>query len=210
MFKEVYGFSKYEINKKGEVRNKETKHVLKHAIDKDGYIRVTLSNDDCNQKTTFLHRIMMMTFKPHEDMLTLQVNHIDGNKKNFDLENLEWCTAKENAQHAHQTGLINKDRYLSEETKNKIKSELITGPNGNYKELVKKYNITFAYVYQIVGQKKGVNGENNGRALLSKEQVIEIRNIYSKEVGFKELAKKYGVNPNTISNIIKRKSWINI
>ncbi len=59
-----------------------------------------------NKKKTFrLHRLVLMAFKPIENMDTLEVNHIDGDKTNNRLENLEWCTASENQQHAFNTGL---------------------------------------------------------------------------------------------------------
>lgn len=47
----------------------------------------------------------MMAFNPVKNMNELEVNHIDGNKKNNKLENLEWCTASENQIHAFKTGL---------------------------------------------------------------------------------------------------------
>lgn len=67
---------------------------------KDPYFIVTLSDN----KNHFIHRLMAKTFlsgpeKPH-------VNHIDGNKQNNNLSNLEWATPAENTQHAHSTGLI--------------------------------------------------------------------------------------------------------
>lgn len=59
-----------------------------------------------NTKKTFrLHRLVLMAFKPVENMESLEVNHIDGDKTNNKLENLEWCTASENQRHAFDTGL---------------------------------------------------------------------------------------------------------
>ena len=47
----------------------------------------------------------MMAFNPTKNMNKLEVNHIDGNKKNNKLENLEWCTTSENQIHAFKIGL---------------------------------------------------------------------------------------------------------
>lgn len=57
------------------------------------------------KKTYRAHRLVLMAFKPVDNMENLEVNHIDGNKKNNKLENLEWCTSSENQIHAFKTGL---------------------------------------------------------------------------------------------------------
>ena len=78
--------------------------VLKPSIGNSGYEQVRLCNDGgCNTKT--VHRLVLEVFKPHVNMNDLQVNHIDGDKLNNHLTNLEWVTARDNILHAHDTGL---------------------------------------------------------------------------------------------------------
>ena len=70
--------------------------------DKKGYLRVCL-----NRKTYItpsLARNVAISFIPNSENKP-EVNHIDGNKENNSVENLEWCTTKENIHHAIRTGL---------------------------------------------------------------------------------------------------------
>lgn len=60
---------------------------------------------DGKKKTYRLHRLVMMAFAPCDNMQNLEVNHIDGDKKNNNLYNLEWCTSSENQKHAFKIGL---------------------------------------------------------------------------------------------------------
>ena len=95
----------YFIVDNGEVYNKNTGRKLKPKLEKDGYIRISLMKKEGGTTYIQLHRALMMAFKPVENMENLQVNHIDGNKQNNSFENLEWCTPKENLQHAIDTKL---------------------------------------------------------------------------------------------------------
>lgn len=74
------------------------------------------------KKTYRAHRLVLMAFKPADNMENLEVNHIDGNKKNNKLENLEWCTSSENQIHAFKTGL-NKARRGEKSNFSKLKLE---------------------------------------------------------------------------------------
>lgn len=67
---------------------------------KDPYYVVQLSDG----KNHFIHRLMAKTFLPGPEKP--HVNHIDGNKRNNAITNLEWATSSENSQHAVDTGLI--------------------------------------------------------------------------------------------------------
>lgn len=76
---------------------------LKPYIDKDGYLRVGLHKNNTS-KTIPIHRLVAETFIPNSENKPT-VNHIDGNKQNNCVENLEWATYQENNVHAIRTGL---------------------------------------------------------------------------------------------------------
>lgn len=81
--------------KKGVIKNKKT--------DKDGYFRVYLSKSS-KKKQFMVHRLVAEAFIKNPDNRPV-VNHIDGNKQNNAITNLEWCTRSENDLHAFRLGL---------------------------------------------------------------------------------------------------------
>lgn len=72
--------------------------IIKQNDQGAGYLSVHLCKDGLHN-TTLVHRIVALNFIPNPDS-KLQVNHIDGNKHNNMVSNLEWCTGKENMKHA--------------------------------------------------------------------------------------------------------------
>lgn len=86
--------------------------LVAYGQDKDGYYRVVLSNH-AKKRYVKIHTLVAEQFLnfTKEDVISgLVVNHIDGNKHNNNVENLEIVTVKENNQHAWRTGLIDKTK----------------------------------------------------------------------------------------------------
>lgn len=112
----------YEVSDKGEIRSwyygvkrYEKPVIRKQKIDKDGYLVFTFNHKGV-KRTIAVHRIVALVFIPNPNALP-QVNHIDGNKQNNCVENLEWCSAKDNIRHAYERGLISKQKQSESQTK---------------------------------------------------------------------------------------------
>jgi hypothetical protein len=79
----------YEVSDNGEVRNSRTGRILKQKVERNGYVRVHLSKDG-TARSLLLHRVVANTFIPNPNGL-LTVNHLDEDKTNNRLSNLEWA-----------------------------------------------------------------------------------------------------------------------
>lgn len=87
----------YKISNKGRVLGLAGK-ILKPFTNDKGYLEIGL-NFEGKRKNFKIHRLVAITFLPNPRELRC-VNHIDGSRKNNELENLEWCSHAENTQHA--------------------------------------------------------------------------------------------------------------
>ena len=99
---------KYQVSNKGRIKSLKRNIIMKLQYDKDGYPTIFLWRFTRKTRTR-VHRLVAQTFIPNPKNKA-QVNHIDGNKANNNVENLEWVTVEENMQHAYKTGL-NKPKY---------------------------------------------------------------------------------------------------
>lgn len=92
----------YEISSLGKIRNLKGK-VLKTYIQNSGYEQIKLNYQRLHIHKS-IHRLVAEAFIANP-LNKLYVNHIDGNKLNNTVNNLEWCTNSENILHARKTGL---------------------------------------------------------------------------------------------------------
>ncbi len=108
----------YQVSNFGRVKSlervisgKKYKEKILTCRNKHGYPVVALCKDGAH-KFVRVHRIVAQTFI--ENPLSLpEVNHLDGNKNNNRVTNLEWCTGRDNKIHAWVTGLAKKPKPIS-------------------------------------------------------------------------------------------------
>lgn len=89
----------YQVSNLGRMRFKRKNNsfrYIKTTMGSNGYLQCGITINGKTVKKS-VHRWVMESFKPIDKKL--EVNHIDGNKLNNNLLNLEWCTAKENQYH---------------------------------------------------------------------------------------------------------------
>ena len=154
MKKEIKGFENYTVNDCGDnertIYNEIRCKYKKPQQYKNGYFFVSLFQNGKN-KIFLLHRLVAEAFIPNPDNLPV-VNHIDGDKTNPKVNNLEWCSYSENTQHAHRTGLQTK-------TSNK---EVIRGDGKVYPTLTEAAldnNISKSAISKVIkGERKTAGG----------------------------------------------------
>lgn len=108
-FRLIPGYPNFAINNKGEVKTFRCKRriILKERIGPYGYPCVSIYNPDKSAwRNASVHILLAKAFiinsNPYENFY---INHIDGNKLNYNLRNLEWCSSRENIIHAFENGL---------------------------------------------------------------------------------------------------------
>ena len=91
----------YYITEKGQCYNIKTKKYLKGQENyKNHYVTYNLTLPNGKKTRQYAHRLVAIAYLKNIDKNKTEVNHIDGNKKNNCVDNLEWVTPQENQQHA--------------------------------------------------------------------------------------------------------------
>lgn len=157
MIKEIKKFESYLITSDGKVINKYSGKILKPKIDKYGYYSVCLFYNGKRYYKT-IHRLVAENFLPRVDGKEV-VNHKDLNKLNNNVENLEWCTIKENTQHWYTNDSKAKQQQLNasklgaDKTKQRIqvyKDNVYIATYDSQEETAKALNINQRTLYNTL------------------------------------------------------------
>lgn len=116
--------NRYKITSEGNVLNLANNTYLTPIKNPNGYYKVGLASGDGKMKQISIHTLVAKHFIPNPYDYP-QVNHIDGDKTNNHVSNLEWCTHQQNVQHAFRTGL--RKGYMSADDKEMYLQQVIDG-----------------------------------------------------------------------------------
>lgn len=112
-FKKIKGYSHYRIYDDGKIYSEFLDRFINSTNDSCGYLQNTLVNDYGKRKTIKTHRLVALAFLPNPLNLP-DVNHKDFNRHNNNVNNLEWCDEKYNAQYTAKYNLINNSKSYIE------------------------------------------------------------------------------------------------
>ena len=209
-WKTITDFPKYEVSDYGNVRVKETKYIMKPFTNEAGYLRMSISNNTFKRKKFYIQRLVAIEFLPNPENKQT-VNHINNNRIDNRLCNLEWSTMSEQNIHKYKT---------NNKFEKKIDIKAIWRLDLNTLEKLEKYNSTTEAVKWIkqnnltdslneLNLRQGLTNVSNGKnnSAYGYKWLYEDYETNSFE---DEIWKEIGINNYFVSNYgrIKKKEEI--
>ena len=149
----------FSISRCARIKNNTTGKILKQSVNKTGYYQIVTKIGGRNGRNRLfrVHREYAIAFIPNPHGLP-QVNHKDGNKLNNSIDNLEWCTAAYNTQHAHKLQLttVHRGHENSQSKLSKEDREFILKNYSRYdvnytgRALAEKFGVDKMQIYRII------------------------------------------------------------
>lgn len=159
----------YTVYENGDVHSGKLDLLLKPRVNPNGYLVVTL-----DQEQLSIHRLVALHFLPNPYQYA-QVNHIDGDKSNNCVTNLEWCSAERNINHALETGL--RKGFVHVDVKRQLLDRVLAGETvadlaveaGNHANTLNR-------MLRVQAQKDNKHAEWEAEAK-RKRKLVAIRNL---------------------------------
>lgn len=147
---------RYMATSDGRIYDLERDRYICEWVDNVGYYQCIMRNEDKSKNYQRVHRLVAKAWVPNEDNRAF-VNHIDGDKLNNSVSNLEWCTNSENTKHGYEIGA-----YHSTKRSHKIR---VSAKDGSFTKIYKsirsacnELNINRKTVTSILKGDKKTNG----------------------------------------------------
>lgn len=176
----------------------QKERLLKPSNTSTGYKKVELCKDG-KRKSFKVHRLVAIAFIPNPDNKP-EVNHIDGNKINNNIDNLEWVTSSENSVHAYETGLNSNKKDLDEKEIIYMYCEL----NMTMQEIAKHFNVPIKSI-----KRRLEDNEIRIKTLSEQKNTFHLDELDLKELlktkTQTQLARELGCSPSLISKKINGK-----
>lgn len=207
-------YNKYLVGEDGTIKNRETGRVLSQRPNKQGYLSVSIFDPEENKYLyKKVHRLVCEAYIDNPENKK-EVNHIDGDKTNNHVSNLEWVTSKENKEHAWKIGLykdIGEQHHSSVLTDGQVR-QICTMMEQGYrnkdicdllgfeKHLVA--DIRVGRKWQHISQSYNISVQRNKRK--SPAKVIEVATLLEANQSKEYINQKTGVPIYDINRIKRR------
>ena len=225
IWKDIPGYDgAYQVSNTGKIRSvdrtvrcKDGRILFKPGVELKpetikGYEVVKLSNASIGKrrKTELVSRLVAKTYLQNEHNYPV-VNHMDGNTKNNNDNNLEWCTQQENVNHAWRTGLSHSNEgedhhnsKLSDADVSAIRMSAVNGETAT--EIAKRYNISLSTAARVISGQTYQNSDGPITKASDKlkkyndEILHQVWSLRDSGYTFKEIADRFGVSKKSIMN----------
>lgn len=193
----------YQASNLGNIKSLPKKHkplgrILKPRH-RNNYLSVCLCKEG-KCKSHYIHRIIIKTFKGDSN---LTVNHIDGNKHNNKLENLEYCTHRDNSRHVFISKIktTNSEKFKGEIIKDYKKGITLT-------KLTKKYHVDFRHLKIFLLENGFELEERRNREyprVVNEKIIKEVKIMYEKNpnISNKEISEKTGLSRSSVTRVMQ-------
>jgi len=205
------------VSRKGDIESNGT--LRKLVNNGGGYYKVIIrvKSERCS---CFVHRLVAQAFIPNPDNLP-EVNHIDGDKGNNCVSNLEWVTKTENIRHAFKTDLMDASKISCERSSSTDKTneeihEICKDIQDGMKnsEICEKYDVPKQFVSKIKNRLTWKEVSKNYKwkkeapnVLLTEEIVHEICKMLEEKVTEKVISNRFNISRGAVNGIKRGENW---